>query len=47
LVELLLTDERVDASDLKNDAFVQAAAGGHLDVIKLLLLQEHVDPGDQ
>jgi hypothetical protein len=43
-VKLLLADSRVSPADQNNEAIFYAAANGHLNVVKLLLTREDVDP---
>ncbi|KAJ3272020.1 hypothetical protein HDU76_010963 [Blyttiomyces sp. JEL0837] len=44
---MLLEREEVDAADLDNDAIIEAATNGHLEVVELLLEVDGVNPGDQ
>lgn len=47
LVDLLLEDGILDASDHKNAAFNKACELGHLDIVKLLVGKYHVLPYDE
>lgn len=46
VVEKLLLDQRVDPSDLYNDAICRASEGGRIMVVEKLLLDPRVDPSD-
>jgi ankyrin repeat protein len=47
LIEYLLNDTRVDASDMQNDALYRASKNGNVEIVRLLLQDESVDPSDQ
>lgn len=44
LATTLLSDDQVDPSDVDNSALIRASCAGHLEVVRLLLTDDRVDP---